>query len=69
MSCPYCEQPTDVLDDIHHVDTDGGLRWPYVDVIYNAHCENCGKRFRQRYPARMDDCNYENIIEEVNPDL
>lgn len=61
MACPYCGKPADELDDVHSMDF---IRYPYIEVVFNAHCDECGKTFRQRYWAKMDMDNYENIKEE-----
>lgn len=61
MACPYCGETEDELEGISDVED---LGYPEVAVIYDAHCNACGKEFKQRYFTRVDDYDYENIKED-----
>ena len=61
MACPYCGEPEDELDEVEEFEDYG---YPNYSVIYHAHCNACGRTFKQRFFLRAENNDYENITEE-----
>ena len=61
MACPYCKEPEEETTGelrLHEASLDG------CSVDFRMHCNYCGEEFWQRFYAKFDDYNYDNIKDE-----